>query len=535
MTQISSTSKQDSTGQLTAAQGFLAAIKGGLGFDQGGVFSDFLSQFKMDEATTPLPKEEEKKVSANDDSSPRDDARAMEDLLASLRDEKETLKALRKGKESHTTDDEDNKVDATPASDPALDVAQGSKKTDLPADAPKTATASAPVTQATSPNVEESTVVLMVEPKTVDARVKVCEAKSTQEDVVEEAPVTKEETKIDPATMEQALMFFRPELSRAKEEKTLQGFDAKTTEGNEVAAGDAVGSLGSAEPAKAALEAGKEPLKAKQAQAADSLQMEAVAPEVPVNAAGQASPEAPRTHASEVLKTSSKTPEMTQAVQNLTQVFQSAQASAMQAPALTSASSQVKAQDVSSIGSTQGVSKAGGATTPFMLEGTRTTSSYDAASQLSASKTSQAQGSSQLSVIEQVKLHLKKQAKDGTEEMTLQLRPSDMGRIEVKLKFDADKQVTGTVVADNPATLDLLLKDVGSLQRALQDAGLRADAGCLQFSLRDGGGQGQGSFADGRSSSGFNQPMASLAKADLADAISVETYYLAPGRVNLSV
>ncbi|MDD5587009.1 MAG: flagellar hook-length control protein FliK [Alphaproteobacteria bacterium] len=166
--------------------------------------------------------------------------------------------------------------------------------------------------------------------------------------------------------------------------------------------------------------------------------------------------------------------------------------------------------------------------------------SYDFASQLSAARVTKGGASGLPSAVEQVTLQLHKQVKDGVQEMTLQLRPAELGRIEIKLSFADGNKVKGTVVADNPATLDLLLKDVGSLQRALQDAGLRADSGSLQFSLRgDGqtnlfnsGSNGNGSSDSGKSgNNGFSAPDS----AGTMSEAEVETYYLTPGRVNLRV
>jgi flagellar hook-length control protein FliK len=178
--------------------------------------------------------------------------------------------------------------------------------------------------------------------------------------------------------------------------------------------------------------------------------------------------------------------------------------------------------------------------TSMAAETTRPAGSYDFASQLSAARATKGGATGLPTAVEQVALQLHKLVSDGQSQMTIQLRPAELGRIEVKLEFGTDNKVQGTVVADNPATLHLLSKDVGSLQRALQDAGLRADAGSLQFSLR-GDGQ-QGSFAsntgDNSQSGAAQTASAALGNTDDTDTTTsdgVETYYLTPGRVNLRV
>jgi hypothetical protein len=118
-----------------------------------------------------------------------------------------------------------------------------------------------------------------------------------------------------------------------------------------------------------------------------------------------------------------------------------------------------------------------------------------------------------------------------------------MGKITVKLDFGSDGKVQGVVTADNPKTLDLLQKDSRSLERALQDAGLRADPGSLQFNLNGNGqnanggtGTGQG---NGTGDSANGTQTASNQDGDgttdgLVDIGSVtESYYITPSAVNI--
>ena len=180
-----------------------------------------------------------------------------------------------------------------------------------------------------------------------------------------------------------------------------------------------------------------------------------------------------------------------------------------------------------------------GASQPTLSEGVRTAGSYDFANQLSAARVLKGGATGLPQAIEQVAVQLHKLAKEGVDQMTIQLRPAELGKIEIKLSFGADKTVTGTVVADNQATLTLLQKDPSGLTRALTDAGLQADAGSLQFSLRGDGQQGQ--FAqnqtDQNAHSFLSQDASGASATDADDAAlgSTETYYITPGRVNLRV
>lgn len=90
-------------------------------------------------------------------------------------------------------------------------------------------------------------------------------------------------------------------------------------------------------------------------------------------------------------------------------------------------------------------------------------------------------------VYEQVSVRLNRMAKAGEKSMTVQLNPSELGRVEVKLEFGKDASVSARIMADNQQTLDLLQRDSKALERALTDAGLKLDQNSLQFDLRHGG------------------------------------------------
>jgi flagellar hook-length control protein FliK len=87
-------------------------------------------------------------------------------------------------------------------------------------------------------------------------------------------------------------------------------------------------------------------------------------------------------------------------------------------------------------------------------------------------------------VIEQIKVNITRAAKAGLDRVTIQLRPEELGRIDIKLEMAKDGSVKAHIAADNPATLELLKSESRGMERALQDAGLRAGADDLEFSLR---------------------------------------------------
>jgi flagellar hook-length control protein FliK len=76
------------------------------------------------------------------------------------------------------------------------------------------------------------------------------------------------------------------------------------------------------------------------------------------------------------------------------------------------------------------------------------------------------------------------QASNGKNHFEIRLDPPELGRIDVKLNVDRDGNVSTHLVADRSDTLDLLKRDSASLERALQDSGLKTSDNGLQFSLR---------------------------------------------------
>ncbi|MDC0655214.1 flagellar hook-length control protein FliK [bacterium] len=86
----------------------------------------------------------------------------------------------------------------------------------------------------------------------------------------------------------------------------------------------------------------------------------------------------------------------------------------------------------------------------------------------------------------QVAVHIVRAVADGISRFNVQLRPAELGRVEVKLEISRDGAVRAMVIADRQETVDQLQRDSRALERALQDAGLKADSQNLQFSLRGG-------------------------------------------------
>lgn len=94
---------------------------------------------------------------------------------------------------------------------------------------------------------------------------------------------------------------------------------------------------------------------------------------------------------------------------------------------------------------------------------------------------------------------LRKAASTGqTQNMTLTLEPPELGRVEVRMQFNAkEKTMQARIIAEKPETVLLLQRDAHILERSLQGLGLDADSG-LSFELaNDENGFGQDGSRDG--------------------------------------
>lgn len=100
-------------------------------------------------------------------------------------------------------------------------------------------------------------------------------------------------------------------------------------------------------------------------------------------------------------------------------------------------------------------------------------------------------------VMDQIKVQIAKQGTNG-DTIKVQLKPVELGSIEVKLDVAKDGSVSGVVTADNKDTLAMLKNDSRTLEKALSDAGFKTDAGSLTFNLR---GEGQQQTAQDQNTS----------------------------------
>lgn len=88
-------------------------------------------------------------------------------------------------------------------------------------------------------------------------------------------------------------------------------------------------------------------------------------------------------------------------------------------------------------------------------------------------------------ITNQVAVQIQKAFGEGGDRISIQLKPAELGRVDVRLDVGHHGHVSAVITADRADTLDLLQRDARILQNALQDAGLQADSNSLTFELKN--------------------------------------------------
>ncbi|MGD9637790.1 MAG: flagellar hook-length control protein FliK [Alphaproteobacteria bacterium] len=94
-------------------------------------------------------------------------------------------------------------------------------------------------------------------------------------------------------------------------------------------------------------------------------------------------------------------------------------------------------------------------------------------------------------VTEQIKVSINKAALKDADNINVQLKPKELGRIDVKMEISSDGKLSATISASRPETLDILQRDVRNLEKAFNDAGFKTDSGSLSFNFKGGQSSGQ--------------------------------------------
>lgn len=80
-------------------------------------------------------------------------------------------------------------------------------------------------------------------------------------------------------------------------------------------------------------------------------------------------------------------------------------------------------------------------------------------------------------------VEITRQAGNGKTQFDIRLDPPELGRLNVRLEVDANGQTRTHLVVERSETLDMLASDARTLERALQQAGLKTEPGSVTFEL----------------------------------------------------
>lgn len=86
--------------------------------------------------------------------------------------------------------------------------------------------------------------------------------------------------------------------------------------------------------------------------------------------------------------------------------------------------------------------------------------------------------------IEQIKVNITKSAVKGVDTIDIQLKPEDLGKLQIKIHIAKDGKIQAEIVASRAETADMLQKDASALSKAFNDAGYDTDAKSFTFSFR---------------------------------------------------
>ncbi len=86
--------------------------------------------------------------------------------------------------------------------------------------------------------------------------------------------------------------------------------------------------------------------------------------------------------------------------------------------------------------------------------------------------------------LDQLAVEIATRANKGERRFDIRLDPPELGRIDVRLEIDSKGNTTTKLIVERAETLDMLQRDARGLEKALQNAGLKTDAGGMQFSLQ---------------------------------------------------
>jgi flagellar hook-length control protein FliK len=134
-------------------------------------------------------------------------------------------------------------------------------------------------------------------------------------------------------------------------------------------------------------------------------------------------------------------------------------------------------------------------------------------------------------------LHIAARSAKGDSKFTIRLDPPELGQIDVNLSVNSHGHAQAVLAVEKPQTLDLLMRDAPTLEKALKDAGLEL-GGDLSFSLKEEGQQGfarDDQYAPSTKALELVSTEAPKAQAALNASLVEQLYGLRTARLDITV
>ncbi len=127
-----------------------------------------------------------------------------------------------------------------------------------------------------------------------------------------------------------------------------------------------------------------------------------------------------------------------------------------------------------------------------------------------------------LNALNQIKDQLKQTLQKGETHLKIQLKPNEMGKVDIKLDISRDGLVTAAFKAENRETLETLTRHMLDFQNIFKDAGLQADSQGMNFSMNRNDNPESGNFKGQiLSDDSFMEEVKTLASSGLLDPSTI--------------
>jgi len=126
-------------------------------------------------------------------------------------------------------------------------------------------------------------------------------------------------------------------------------------------------------------------------------------------------------------------------------------------------------------------------------------------------------------------------AMEGMKRFDIRLDPPELGRVEVRLEFTDDGQVTARLTVDRVETAGLLQRDARTLERAFDQAGFKTSDGGIDIRLSDRGAQQHGRQAEEQAATGRGRAAGAEAEQTAIHEFQTIRRQVRLGGVDLSV